>query len=158
MGKKGTAIQGSAATWIWLEFKEMLHQNDRMLWPQRYSTYYRYLLLSLTLPISSWDTRYQSAAGVHVQEQSRIYLPRFSWIWLGDGGREATAESPVVYEEESEIEWSRCMLTPIQQIFPKILQCLVVLDKFSTTRHVLQNYIPTWKETSRSTLHSRYPS
>ena len=46
--------------------------------PQRYSTYYRYLLVCLTLFISARDTRYQSA--VRVQKQSRIYLPRFSWI------------------------------------------------------------------------------
>ena len=53
--------------------------------------------------ISARDTRYQST--LRIQEQSRIYLPRFSWIW--DGRREATAGSPVVYEEKSKVEGSK---------------------------------------------------
>ena len=53
--------------------------------------------------ISAGDTRYQSA--VRIQEQSRFYLPRFSWIW--DGWREATAGSPVIYGGESKVEGSR---------------------------------------------------
>ena len=71
--------------------------------PQRYSTYYRYLLAYLTLPISAWDTRYQS--GVRIQEQPQIYLPRFSWIW--DRRQEAMAGSTLVYGEEIKVDWSR---------------------------------------------------
>ena len=52
-------------------------------------------------PISARDTRYQSA--VRIQEQPRICLSRFSWIW--DRRREATAGSPVVYEGESKVDW-----------------------------------------------------
>ena len=54
------------------------------------------------LPISARDTQYWS--GVRIQEQPRIYLPRFSWIW--DRRREATAGSPLVHGEESKVE--RC--------------------------------------------------
>ena len=71
--------------------------------PQRYSTYNWNLLVYLTQSISARDTRYQSA--VRIQEQSRIYLPRFSWFW--DWRQEATSERPVVYEEESKVEGSR---------------------------------------------------
>ena len=71
--------------------------------PQRYSTYYRYLLVYLTLPISARDSWYQSA--FCIQEQPQVYLPWFSWI--RDGRREATAGSPVVYGEESKVDWSR---------------------------------------------------
>ena len=70
--------------------------------PQRYSTYYRYLLVYLTLPISARDSRYQSA--FCIQEQPQVYLPWFSWI--RDGRREATAGSPVVYGDESKVEGS----------------------------------------------------
>ena len=59
--------------------------------------------MSLTLPISARDTRYQSA--IRIQEQPRIYFPRFSWIW--DGRREATAGSFVVHKEESKVKGSR---------------------------------------------------
>ena len=70
---------------------------------QLYSIYYRYRLMCLTLPILARDARYQSA--VRIQEQSGIYLPRFSWVW--DGRRETTAGSPVVYKEESKVKGSR---------------------------------------------------
>ena len=62
-----------------------------------------YRLMCPTLPILARDTRYQSA--FRIQEQSQVYLPRFSWIW--DGRREAIEGSPVVYKEESKIERSR---------------------------------------------------
>ena len=52
--------------------------------------------------ISARDTRYQSA--ICIQEQSRFYLPRFSWIW--DRRRDATAESPVIYGREGKVEGS----------------------------------------------------
>ena len=42
---------------------------------------------------------------VRIQEQPRIYLPRFSWIW--DRRREAIAGSPVVYGGKSEGEKCR---------------------------------------------------
>ena len=71
--------------------------------PQRYSTYYRYLLVCLTLPKSARDTRYPSA--VRIQDQPRIYLPRFSWIW--DRWGEATAGSLVIFGEESKVDRSR---------------------------------------------------
>ena len=53
--------------------------------------------------LSARDTRYQSA--VCVQEQSRFYLPRFTWI--RGGRREATAGRPFVYGDESKVEGSR---------------------------------------------------
>ena len=59
--------------------------------------------MCLTLPILARDTRYRSA--IRIQEQPPIYLPWFSWIW--DRRRETTADSPVVYEEESKVEGSR---------------------------------------------------
>ena len=69
--------------------------------PQRYFIYYRYLLLCWPY-ISARDSRYQSA--VRIQEQSRLYLPRFSWIWVRR--REATAGSHVIYGGESKVEGS----------------------------------------------------
>ena len=57
----------------------------------------------LTLPILARDTWYQSA--ICIQQQSRFYFPWFSWIW--DGRRDTIAGSPVVYEEESDVEGSR---------------------------------------------------
>ena len=57
----------------------------------------------LTLSISARETWYQSS--VCIQEQPQVYLPRFSWIW--DRRRESTAGSPVVYGEESKVDWCR---------------------------------------------------
>ena len=48
------------------------------------------------------NTWHQSA--VRIQEQPRIYFPRFPWIW--DRRQDATAGSFVVYKEESKVD--RC--------------------------------------------------
>ena len=90
--------------------------------PQRYFIYYRYLLLFWPYrDLSARDTRYQSA--VRIQDQSRFYLPRFTWIW--SGRREATEGRPFVYGNESKVEWSRrsatCYLVSFAMISTYIL-------------------------------------
>ena len=93
--------------WVFIELK-MNSGSDfstSLNLPQRYTTYYWYLLVCLTLPISARNSRYQSA--VRIQEQPRICLSRFSRIW--DRWREATAGSPVIFGEESKVD--RCRLS-----------------------------------------------
>ena len=91
--------------WVFIDLK-MNSASDIFNQLEPTSAVLRLLWIStsdLTLPISARDTRYQSA--VRIQEQPWIYLPRFSWIRVGR--RKATAGSPVIYGEESKVDWSR---------------------------------------------------
>ena len=90
--------------WVFIDLKMKSASNILLAWTYLSGTPLTTDIYYVSDPTrTARDTRYQSA--VRIQEQPRIYLPRFSWIW--DRRREATAGSSVVYGGKSKVNWCR---------------------------------------------------